>query len=313
MSQELNKLKKLELIKDRSLCFQLVRSFFLERNVLEVDCPNLTRCASIDEHIDLISTEDKRFLSSSPEYLMKRLLCEGMGDIYQLGHVFRAKESGKRHNPEFTLLEWYRKGFTLNEMMEETISCLEVLLGKKDVEKITYQEAFLRTLSIDPIHSSKDELLKCIEKLQIASKEEMAQEAKDTLLQLLISYAVEPHLGKNGWTIVCDFPASQAALAKTEGLIAKRFEVYLEGVELANGYDEEPSPKILRKRFEEANKKRVESKKPSYPLDNSFLEALEKHPLPPCCGVAVGFDRALMMRHKTGDIADILPFTWQTC
>jgi lysyl-tRNA synthetase class 2 len=298
---------------DRSHCLQLVRSFFLNRGVVEVDCPLLTRYAPVDEHIDLIETKEQRFLSSSPEYLMKRLLCEGMPDLYQLGHVYRAKEAGKKHNPEFTLLEWYRKGFTFEQMIEETLCCLALLLGEKPVEKLTYREAFLRTLSIDPLKDTKNTLLNAIEALQIAKKEEMEKEPKDTLLQLLLGYSVEPLLGQSGWTVLYDFPASQAALAKIDGAIAKRFEIYLNGVELANGYDEEPSAKELRKRFEEANEKRKAAGKPAYPLDLYFLKTLKETPLPPTCGVAVGFDRLLMLRHKTENIEDVLPFSWQTC
>lgn len=290
--------------------FAAARSFFARRNVLEVDCPLLSPCASVDVHIDLIPClyggKETYYLFSSPEYGMKRLLSEGMGEIYQMGHVFRDGELGDRHQPEFTLVEWYRLGISLEVMMEETAAFCCLFLGEQKREILTYKEAFLCYAKIDPFEAS-------IEELQFAAEERKVDD-RDELLNLILGTSVEPHLGKEGLTILMDYPSSQAALAQTryrEGhQVAERFEIYFKGVELANGYHELADAQEQRRRLEEANRERKQLEKSELPIDERFLEALERG-LPDCCGVAVGFDRLMMLRHGIDSINEVLPLPWE--
>lgn len=277
----------LSVIKDRGEMLEKARLFFKERSILEVDTPLLTPLPSLDTHIDLIETSDigkKGYLISSPEYSMKRLLAEGSGDIYQLSHVFRAGESGRRHSPEFLMAEWYRVGFTFDQMIEETADFISLFLGPLPRRKISYREALLQCAKIDPIGHDDEELNR------------------------LLAFEVEPKLGKGELTILTHYPASQAALAKQTVIddyaVAERFEIYYEGIELCNGYNELSDSKEQRLRFEEANCQRSALGKEPYPIDEALLLALER--LPPCCGVAVGVDRLMMLRHGKTHIDQIL-------
>lgn len=260
------------------------RTFFAKRKVLEVDVPILSQRASVDAHIDLLQATclgKKAFLHSSPEYGMKRLLAEGIGDIYQISHVFRSDERGERHNPEFTMVEWYRCGLSFEEMIEESVGFIQLMLNSEsDFEWLTYEEVFIRYLGFYPQTSDERDRL--------------------------FAFEVEPHLGA---TIICGYPPEQAALARVENGLAKRFEIFCQGVELANGYHELIDPIEQKKRFEEANTHRVALGKTAYPIDYNFLEGLSS--LPDCCGVAVGFDRLMMLRHRVLSIEEILPFVWE--
>lgn len=296
---------------------RLTRTFFEERGLIEVDCPLLSKNASVDAHIDLIPAlfqgNERCYLHSSPEYGMKRLIAEGIGDCYQLSHVFRDGEHGIKHNPEFTLIEWYRIGIDFDAFIEETIALIQVFLGPLPFETIAYREAFQKFLGIDPFAASESELLKLLDSHQISYYSSLEREGKDALLNLLLGTLVEPHLGKDSLLVLRDYPASQAALAKTDVSngyqIARRFEVYHKGIELANGYDELADALEQRRRFEEANEARLTFGKEKLPIDEAFLAALEQG-LPSCCGVAVGFDRLMMLRQKVAKLADILPFDW---
>jgi elongation factor P--(R)-beta-lysine ligase len=270
-----------DILKHRSKMFAQVREFFRLRNVMEVDVPILSQSASIDEHIDLITATcmDKTcYMHSSPEYGMKRLLAHDSGDIFQLSHVFRDGECGARHNPEFTMVEWYRLGFSFEQLIDETCDFMRLFVGDKPAVSMTYHEAFetfCKGHKGDP--------------------------------SWLFATVVEPALDPEVLTVITDFPASQAALAQIEGDIAKRFEVFYNGLELANGYKELTNPTEQRQRLIDNNKLRTNK----LPVDNNFLAALEKG-MPDCCGVALGFDRLLMLQKNTKDIADVMPFTWHT-
>lgn len=263
----------------------------------------LTDAPSIDAHIDLIPATcmgtQTRWLHSSPEYAMKRLLAEGYGDIYQLGHVFRDGEVGARHNLEFTMAEWYRLGFTLKQMMDETCAFIQLFLGELEIEYLSYQEAFERHLNLNPLEASKEALLKAIGNDGYSG---LAEEGRDALLNILLATHIEKHLGTNKLTTLYHFPASQAALARTNGPVAERFEVYHNGQELCNGYHELADGAEQRRRFALANELRS---KPLLPYDEPFLKALDH--LPDCCGVAVGFDRLMMLRHKVNHIDAVIP------
>jgi lysyl-tRNA synthetase class 2 len=309
---------RLTILRDRAHMLAEARSFFKERGVIEVDCPLLTQKASVDAHIDLIPAlfdgKEKRYLHSSPEYGMKRLLAEGLGDCYQLAHVFRDGEYGAKHNPEFTLVEWYRLGNAFETFISETVNFLRLFLGELPTEVLTYRALFLKNLQLDPFTSTERELIHYLETHRIPMYPLLIDEGKDALLNLLLGTLIEPALGHNSLFVLTDYPASQAALAKTKVVdgqkVACRFEVYYKGVELANGYDELADPLEQRKRFNEANALRLALGKEELPIDEAFLQALQDFPA--CCGVAVGFDRLMMLRHQVSALKDVLPFDWST-
>lgn len=270
------------------------RAFFEERNVLEVDTPALSPESSVDAHIDVMTVDGMGYLHTSPEYRMKRLIADGIGDIYQMGHVYRHEELGPLHNPEFTMVEWYRMGAEYKNFIEETLTFIRLFLGDLPTTYITYKEA-LETYSTGPVSKYHPE----------ADSWDI-----DTQLQLLMTFEVEPHLGKNCLCVLDRFPASQAALSQIKDGVAERFEIYYNGIELANGYHELTDPIEQRKRLLDANQKRLALGKKTLPMDELFIQALERG-LPDCCGVAVGFDRLLMLQLNKSTIADILPFPWQ--
>ena len=297
----------IERLCDRAFMLQKIRAFFAERNVMEVDCCSLVRRAPIDPNIDVIaatvSDADRGFLHTSPEYAMKRLLSAGIGDIYFLGHVFRKGEIGRIHNPEFAMAEWYRLSFPFEEMIRETSEFLFLFFGPLPVRKISYRDAFAQYAGID---YTRDDLTPHIPSHAISW-------ARDVQLHYLLTHKIEPQFGRGELTVLIDYPPSEAALAcvveKNGEKVSERFEIYYEGVELTNGYHELADSRELRRRFEEDNETRKAQNKEPYLLDEAFLSALESG-FPECCGVSVGFDRALMLRHKTNAISDVLPFTW---
>ncbi|MCB1119840.1 MAG: EF-P lysine aminoacylase GenX [Chlamydiia bacterium] len=303
---------KLEILRDRASMFGQARTFFQKRGIIEVDCPILTQEASVDAYIDLLPAtycgKEVRYLHSSPEYGMKRLLAEGIGDIYQLSHVFRDGECGEKHNPEFTMAEWYRVGLPFHAMIAETLDFVRLFIGDHPAETLTYRQAFLAHTSLDPFLAPEKALLEFCQTNQIPYYPNLLEEGRDALLNLILGAFIEPKF--QGLVALTSYPASQAALAKTrqeEGVtVADRFEIYYNGVELANGYHELSDPEEQLRRFQEANKKRTEP----LPIDTRFLSALHQG-FPDCCGVAVGFDRLMMLRHNTSHIRDILPFGWQ--
>ena len=292
------------------------RRFFHDRGVLEVDCPLITQAASVDAHIDLIAVRDGsgwRYLHSSPEYGMKRLIADGIGDIYQLAHVFREGEQSQKHNPEFTMAEWYRLGIPFESMIEETLDFVRLCLGNLPHTIISYRDAFKKHLDIDYVHATNSQLLEAILSRGVTPYPGIEAEGKDSLLNILLGTFIEPLLGKDELCALAYYPSTQAALAKTlqreDEQCAERFEVYYQGIELANGYHELANAQEQRKRLIEANTHRKQLGKESLPIDEHFLQALEKG-LPDCCGVAVGFDRLMMLRNQKKHIADVITFAW---
>lgn len=279
------------------------RQFFAERGVLEVDPGALVKCPPNDSNIDVIATDqDSGYLHTSPEYAMKRLLSEGIGDCYFLGHVYRKGELGHLHNPEFTMVEWYRVSLPFSQMIQETCEFLFLFFGKKAIRTIGYREAFEKYANIDYTHISLEELHRLTNSTW----------PRDTCMHYLITHRIEPHLGQNELTVLTDFPPHEAALAcltiKNNEQVAERYEIYHNGVELANGYHELSDAAELRRRFEEKNLTRQTDGKEPYALDEKFLASISK--LPDCCGVALGFDRALMLRHQLKSIKSVIPFPW---
>lgn len=305
---------ELNILIDRANMMAQARAFFHARSVIEVDCPVITQGSPIDEHIDPMAVVDGnglRYLITSPEYGMKRLIAAGSGDIYQLGHVFRQGESSPKHNPEFTMAEWYRLGLSFEGMIQETLDFIEIFLGPQKRESITYREALKKYAGIDYVHASTQELYNLLVEKGISPYVGVLDEGKDAVLNLLIGALVEPHLGNDGLCALTHYPATQAALALTamhgDEHVAERFEVYYHGIELANGYHELGDSTEQHGRFVASNAKRVSHGKPSLPIDTFFLDALGN--LPPCCGVAVGFDRLMMLRHRA-TIDSVIAFPW---
>lgn len=279
------------------------RAFFTERALLEIDAGAMVRRAPLDNNIDCIGIDqDNAFLHTSPEYALKRLIADGIGDCYFLGHVFRKGELGPLHNPEFTMVEWYRLGFSLEQMIQETASFLFLFLGQMPIRLLPYHRAFELYAGID------------LEKESLQSLQKLTQSTWDlqTCIHYLLTHKVEPHLGTSELTALIDFPPEEAALAcvvEKEGrLVAERFEFYHEGIELTNGYHELSDAAELERRFAKTNEKRILEGKAPYALDEKFLASLKR--LPPCSGVSVGFDRALMLRHKLRALKHVIPYAW---
>lgn len=308
---------RLEILKDRAAQLRHAREFFHVRHVIEVDCPLLTAEASVDAHIDLIPAlylgSETRYLHSSPEYGMKRLLSEGLGDCYQLAHVFRDGEYGARHNPEFMMAEWYRLGMLFEPFIEETVEFIRLFLGSLPFKVLSYRQAFETFLNINPFQASSEELLALLNLHGIPYYSSVLEEGKDALLNLLLGTLIEPKLGIGELTVLAYYPSTQAALAKTTvlngDLVASRFEIYFQGIELCNGYHELQDAKEQRLRLEESNEHRIRLGKLALPIDEAFLKALEKG-MPSCCGVAVGFDRLMFLRHNAKTLAEVIPFDW---
>lgn len=309
--------KKVLILQDRARMMVKTRNFFFDRSILEVDCPALTSMASIDPHIDLIPAcyfeKYERYLYSSPEYGMKRLLAMGIGDIFQLSHVFRDGEQGQLHNPEFMMAEWYRCDTSFKEMIRETQEFISLFLENDPLHVLTYRDAFKQYLDIDYVTVPTERLRNCLTEHAIDLHSDQGDMDRDELLNLLLGHVVEPFLGKNDVCVLIHYPATQAALARTtivDGIeVAERFEIYRSGIELANGYHELKDAAEQSRRFEEYNIKREKMGKRVLPIDKRFLKSLEGN-FPDCCGVAVGFDRLMMMRHEVPEISEVLPFPW---
>lgn len=312
----------LDNLRRRAELLAATREFFARRGVLEVETPLLAQAPVPDVHLDSFavpvggggSEPETLWLQTSPEYAMKRLLAAGSGPIFQICRAFRRGEVGRRHNPEFTLLEWYRPGFDHHALMDEVEAYLQATLGSGPAERRTYGEAFEEALGIDPHSASEDDLATAAKEAGIDAPPDLD---RDGWLHLLLAEAVEPGLGRGPEsslrpTFLYDFPASQAALARIRRdpgrpPVAERFEVFVEGVELANGFHELTDAAEQRGRFERDLEARKAAGKPQVPLDERFLAALEAG-MPPCAGVALGFDRLVMLALGTDDLADVLPF-----
>jgi len=296
----------------RSEVLAKIRVFFARKNVLEVETPILSHACGTDPQsshfVTVLENPDRShlYLQTSPEFAMKRLLAAGSGPIYQICKSFRNGEMGRFHNPEFTLLEWYRVGFDHHALMDEMDELLREVLICPYAERVTYQTLFLRHVGVDPFQTTEQTL-----KTQAASFgiSEIQNIDKDGWLDVLMTHCIVPHLGQGGRpTFVYDYPASQAALAKINLFgVAERFEVYFSGVELANGFHELQDPLEQRRRFEQEQEQRQKSAFPPAILDERFLESL-KQGLPNCAGVALGIDRLIMALLKTNSLAEVMAF-----
>ncbi|MEE4379329.1 MAG: EF-P lysine aminoacylase EpmA, partial [Candidatus Competibacteraceae bacterium] len=236
--------------------------------------------------------------------------------IYQLAKVFRDGEAGRHHNPEFTLLEWYRIGFDHRQLMEEVAALVTELLGPRlnaTTEFISYHDVFQRHLQIDPHQTTVEQLIARTDQQGVTPPPEMSLKDLDPWLHLLLSHCIEPQLGRGRLTFVYDYPASQAALARVRPSnppVAERFELYLNGIELANGFHELSDAAEQRRRFEADNARRRRDGLAPMPVDERLLAALANG-LPDCAGVALGFDRLLMLAAGKSSLQDVLAFPFE--
>ena len=304
----------LQNLQQRANALAKIRRFFSERDVLEVETPLLASSTVPDVYIESIAAEvvegnssRKNFLQTSPEFFMKRLLASGSGSIYQIAKAFRQEEKGSRHNIEFTLLEWYRLSYSLDQLMTELEHLVRGILGCGPILRLSYREIFQQHLYIDPHEISLEELQKLASNEIDLSGSDLS---KTDYLQLLLSNSIEPKLPP--FCIIYDYPKEQAALSTLAAdengvVVAKRFELFGHGMELANGYFELSDAAEQRARFEADNAARKEKGLQTHEADEKLISALESG-LPNCSGVAVGVDRLLMLLVDTKHISEVISF-----
>lgn len=309
----------LDALRLRGAFNRLAREFFHARGVLEVETPVLSRGGNTEPNIASFSLEFSgrtdgaprtRWLRTSPEFALKRLLAAGIGDCYELGRVFRDGEAGGRHNPEFTLLEWYRVGWDHLRLLDETVALVRAalaLVGREAaLQVMTFRDLYWQQLRLDPLTAGVETLRNALGEVAI----DPDGLTRDDWLDLLMTHRLQPAFARDQLLAVHDWPASQAALARIrpgDPPVAERFELYLGPLELANGYHELRDADEQRARFERDGRVRTARGLPAVPVDDGLLQALE-HGLPACAGVALGVDRLLMALLETDRIADVLAF-----
>lgn len=312
--------RRSDALRSRARLYALFRGFFAERGVTEVETPILSAAGNTEPNIEGFATEfygpvaagaRERHLRTSPEYPLKRLLAEGFGDCYELGRVFRNGEAGASHNPEFTMLEWYRIGFDHRRLMLECAQLVRAALAmvQRDASVTTtsYRDWFRDGLRIDPFGADEGELRSSLRDFSINAD----GLTRDDWLDLLVTHRLQPALPHDAITIVYDFPASQCSLARVrhgQPPVAERFELYLGQRELANGYHELNDAAEQRARFQDENARRQARGQRELPIDENLLAVLDE--LPDCAGVALGVERLLMHMLDTDDIRDVLAFAF---
>jgi len=312
----------LEALKLRAHTLAKIREFFAERQVLEVETPTLCRAVDPDPHIDCFQSQFNGpgfaralglFLRSSPEFHMKRLLCAGSGSIYQISKCFRQGELGALHQPEFTMLEWYRTDFDQNDLVAEMKDLLMRLAPQWSWHRchtLSYADAFLRYVQVDPLQASAEELNICLQRYGVQLQDgDLADEF--LLLDCLMSHIIQPQLGREGPLFLTDFPARQAALSQLNPLdarVSQRFELFVDGVELANGFCELRDATELQRRLEQDCQTRRDNGQTLIPLDRALIAAHQSG-LPQCAGVALGFDRLMMLISGVDQIDQVLAFS----
>ena len=298
-----------------------LRAYFDEESVLEVDTPALSPAAVSDIHIESLTassclTASPLFLHTSPEFCMKRLLASGYPDIYSICRVFRDAELGRAHQPEFTMVEWYRLSFGLSEIISDTIAAIAAASGdptlKDRVVTVDYRDAFVRACGIDPTAASISDLAEAAD--ADADLRRTLGDERDDWLDLLMTTRVAPHFARDSLTVVKHYPASQAALARLcpdDNEVADRYEVFIGMLELANGYVELTDARTQLSRIADDQAARSRREIPLRPHDENLIAALESG-LPACAGVAMGLERLQMMHDKTDDIRNVIPFPFET-
>lgn len=296
-----------------------IRAFFAARAVLEVETPLMGHGIGSDPHlhyfsVDIETDAQQRYLQTSPEFAMKRMLAAGCGSVYQICKAFRNGETGRYHNPEFTLLEWYRLGYDLQQLMVEISDILHALSGgahlSRDISSYTYAAVFRQYTGLDALRFSLDDYRDCAKRHQLPEAVALCGEAHDLWLDFLFSHLVQPHLGQNGFCLVYEYPACQAALARINPhrpRVAERVELFCNGVELGNGYHELNDAEEQERRFENELQVRRQRNLPVPNKDQRFLAALNAG-LPDCAGMAIGLDRLLMVMTGAQAINQVIAF-----
>lgn len=312
-----------EMLIERALMLKNIRAFFDVHGVVEVETPLLSRYSTTDPHLDSLYTRFRgqaRYLNTSPEYAMKRLLAHWQLPIYQICKAFRDDELGSNHNPEFTMLEWYRPGYDMMQLMAEVAALVKVLLPgsvtKPVFEYLSYQQAFHTVTGLQPHQLTSQECSAYASDNQVEIPLGLtADDVVDDWLDWLLTQVVLPTFNKDGFTFLYDYPASQCALAKIESssesaAVAKRFELFYGEIELANGFLELTDADEQLSRFQQENLQRKLAGKAPGRIDEDFIAAL-RHGLPECSGVAIGLDRLLMTLTGATCIDQVMSFSWQ--
>lgn len=308
-----------ERLRLRAALLARLRAFFDRRGFLEVETPLLSADVVVDRHLHplgVVLPDDPRlpgvgrrlWLQTSPEFAMKRLLAAGATAIYQITRAFRGAEAGRLHNPEFTLVEWYRGGDDYQAGRQFLSEVAEAALERGPAQQISYAAAFERFVGVDPHCAPVEELAAAARRHGLAAPASLGED-RDEWLNFLLAECVESRLGRGRPTILFDYPASQAALARVRHQrppVAERFELYADGVELANGYHELTDPAALRQRNAQTNRLRAAAGLPPLPEESRLLAAMEAG-LPPCTGVALGFDRLAMIAAGAASLAEVMP------
>ena len=310
---------RLEVLRARAELLSRIRAFFRDAGVLEVETPLASAAANTDPMLDSLATRytgpgapagRRLYLQTSPEFAMKRLLAAGSGPIYQICKAFRDGERGRLHNPEFSILEWYRPGYDHQRLMDEVEALISPLLGVTEpFQRLSYSELFQRQLGLDLLAADAARLRACAQERGGPGLAALELDA-DAWLDLLLSEFIEPQLGRDRPCFVYDYPASKAALARVRPgppPLASRFELYAEGRELANGFHELSDASEQQRRFEAELQRRRAAGRPLVPMDLNLLAALQQG-LPDCSGVALGLDRLLMLRQELTHIDQALAF-----
>jgi len=309
----------IEIMRKRAELLHKVRTFFRERGVLEVETPSVSRYPTIDLHLESLTVEpgantQTRYLITSPEYHMKRLLCAGSGSIFQICKAFRQDELGQRHNPEFTMIEWYRVDWDHWQLMDETDALMRELLGSEKADRLSYTNAFLIHSGQDPFGLTASSFRKCCEDNALSPPDYLTNEggSRDERLNFLMGALIEPNLGLERPIFIYDYPASQANLSRINPhnrLLSERFELFFRGMELGNGFHELADADQQASRFEKENCLREEAGKNPLPVDKAFLDGLASG-LPDCAGIAIGFDRIAMLALDRAAISEVTTFPW---
>ncbi|HEX4130444.1 MAG TPA: EF-P lysine aminoacylase EpmA [Pirellulales bacterium] len=304
------------MLRRRAALLKRIREFFDARGFIEVETPLLSADVVVDRHLDPLETTvfgRRIFLQTSPEFGMKRLLATADPDaprgIYQITRAFRADEHGRLHNPEFTIIEWYRCGDRMAEGMQLLSELAQAALERGPAERLSYAEAFQRHAGLNP-HRADVAALAAVGRNAGLTAPASLGDDRDAWLDWLLVERIEPHLGRGAPTIVCDYPASQAALAQVrdgDPPLAERFELYVDGIELANGYHELLDPAVLRERNRTNNALRRADGKSELPEHSRLIAAMETG-LPECTGVALGFDRLVMVATGAASLAEVMAF-----
>jgi lysyl-tRNA synthetase class 2 len=311
----------IELLRLRAQMLAQIRRFFAERSVLEVETPLLSHSIGTDPQLEFFTTEycsaplrQTLFLQTSPEFAMKRLLAAGSGSIYQIGKAFRNGESGRFHNPEFTMLEWYRVGFTLPQLMDEIADLIgELFSGHslQETQRISYQDIFCSLTGLDPLVFSHRDYCAFARDCQLSEAVDICGRDHAMWLDFIFSHKVQPHLGGNQLCMVYGYPACQSSLARINEqcpLTTDRVELFINGIELGNGYYELADAEEQNRRFDKELAIRHQQKLPVSVKDKRLISAL-KSGLPECSGMAIGLDRILMLLSGSASIEDVLGFS----